>query len=217
VSIRKMVQQMRANQLAWNPVEPFSFTVASEDCNLYTYDMRKLDAAANVHRDHVSAVLDVSYSPTGKEFCSASYDRSVRIFAVRGDSGRSREVYTAPRMQRVWACRFTPDSHFILSGSEDTIVRVWKAQASTPLGTLAPRQERRLKYSAKLLDRFGHVGEVRKINKTRRLPRAIFKERAMRKDMAEAARKKQERVASHSKNPALPVPLRQRHIVKVIE
>jgi hypothetical protein len=31
-------------------MEAFNFTTASEDCNLYTYDMRKLDTAACVHK-----------------------------------------------------------------------------------------------------------------------------------------------------------------------
>lgn len=31
-------------------MEAFNFTAASEDCNLYSYDMRKLDFASNVHK-----------------------------------------------------------------------------------------------------------------------------------------------------------------------
>ena len=31
-------------------MEAFNFTVANEDCNLYTYDMRKLKAAACMHK-----------------------------------------------------------------------------------------------------------------------------------------------------------------------
>ena len=31
-------------------MEAFNFTVANEDCNLYTYDMRKLQAAACMHK-----------------------------------------------------------------------------------------------------------------------------------------------------------------------
>lgn len=42
--------------VAWNPMEAFNFTCANEDHNLYTFDMRKLDAALAVHKDHVSAV-----------------------------------------------------------------------------------------------------------------------------------------------------------------
>lgn len=41
-------------------------------------------------QDFVSAVMDVDYSPTGREFVAGSYDRSVRIFAYQG--GHSREV-----------------------------------------------------------------------------------------------------------------------------
>lgn len=48
--IRKLIMQTRSNALAWNPMEAFNFTTASEDCNLYTYDMRKLDIAACVHK-----------------------------------------------------------------------------------------------------------------------------------------------------------------------
>lgn len=58
--------------------------------SLYTYDMRYLERPVTVHMDHVSAVLDVDYSPTGKEFVSASFDKTIRIFPH--DGGRSRSV-----------------------------------------------------------------------------------------------------------------------------
>ena len=51
----KVVLAMRSNRLCWNPMEAFNFTVANEDHNLYTFDMRRLDHAINVHKDHVSA------------------------------------------------------------------------------------------------------------------------------------------------------------------
>ena len=36
----------------------------------------------------VFSVMDVDYSPTGREFVSAGYDKMIRIFPV--DKGRSR-------------------------------------------------------------------------------------------------------------------------------
>ena len=42
--------QTRNNAVAWNPMEAFNFTVANEDCNLYSYDMRKLSIASCVHQ-----------------------------------------------------------------------------------------------------------------------------------------------------------------------
>jgi WD repeat and SOF domain-containing protein 1 len=110
---------MSANALAWNPREPFNFAVASEDHNVYTFDMRRLNhslmvsccfmhcrsllscpSCLQVHKDHVGAVMDVSFAPTGKEFVTGSYDRTVRIWA--SDAGRSREIYHTKRMQRVF-------------------------------------------------------------------------------------------------------------------
>ena len=37
-------------------MRPFDFSVANEDHNLYTFDMRRMDQALQVHKGHVSAV-----------------------------------------------------------------------------------------------------------------------------------------------------------------
>lgn len=83
-------------------------------------------------QDFVSAVMDVDYSPTGREFVAGSYDRSVRIFAYNG--GHSREVYHTKRMQRVFAVRFSGDASYVFSGSDDMNLRVWKVRHSTDCG-----------------------------------------------------------------------------------
>lgn len=74
----------------------------------------------------MSAVMDVDYSPTGREFVAGGYDRSVRIFSHAG--GHSREVYTTKRMQRVFAVKFSGDATYVFSGSDDMNVRVWKVR-----------------------------------------------------------------------------------------
>nr|CAG4640808.1 EOG090X04WU [Eulimnadia texana] len=60
------------------------FTVGDDKLikHLYTFDMRRLGFPLNMHKDHVSAVIDVDYSPTGKEIVSGSYDKTIRIFEV---------------------------------------------------------------------------------------------------------------------------------------
>ena len=50
--------------------------------------MRYLQRPFNIHKDHVAAVIDVDYAPTGKEFVSGSYDKTIRIFPA--DKGHSR-------------------------------------------------------------------------------------------------------------------------------
>lgn len=54
--VSKVILEMRSNALAWNPMEAFNFTVANEDHNCYTFDMRRMTSAVNVLKDHVSAV-----------------------------------------------------------------------------------------------------------------------------------------------------------------
>lgn len=97
--LRKIVMTLRANRLKWNPMAAFNFTVANEDYNLYTFDTRRLQNPIKIHKDHVNAVTDVDYSPTGKEIVSASYDRTIRIYNV--EQAHSREIYHTKRMQHV--------------------------------------------------------------------------------------------------------------------
>lgn len=55
--VRKIVMQTKTNAMSWNPMEPLNFVVANEDCNLYSYDMRKLDTAFCVHEVRPPLVL----------------------------------------------------------------------------------------------------------------------------------------------------------------
>lgn len=97
--------------------------------------MRFLDSATIVYKDHVKAVIDVDYSPTGTEFVSGSYDKTVRIFdATRG---RSRDVYHAKRMQKITSVIWSSDSKYLLCGSDEMDIRLWKANASEKLGPVS--------------------------------------------------------------------------------
>lgn len=44
-------------------------------------------------QDFVSAVMDVDYSPTGREFVAGGYDRSVRIFSHQGKRSPTKLPY----------------------------------------------------------------------------------------------------------------------------
>lgn len=55
--------------------------------------MRNLSHPRRVHTGHTNAVIDVDYSPTGTEFVSGSYDRSLRIFPVESHASRYHSLY----------------------------------------------------------------------------------------------------------------------------
>ena len=99
--------------------------------------MRKLNRAINIGKDHVAAVLDLDYSPTGQEIVTGSYDRTIRIFGSR--DGRSREVYHTNRMQKTFCVKYSMDAKFVLSGSDDGNIRLWKANASEKLGSVGSK------------------------------------------------------------------------------
>jgi WD repeat and SOF domain-containing protein 1 len=56
---------------------------AIQDHNLYTFDMRRMERARCVHKDHVSAVLDIDFSPTGRSVKCARTSRTCKNSNVR--------------------------------------------------------------------------------------------------------------------------------------
>ncbi|KAG5271026.1 hypothetical protein AALO_G00175050 [Alosa alosa] len=214
--LKKVIMKLRSNTLCWNPMEAYYFTSSNEDYNLYTYDMRYLDNPVTVHMDHVSAVLDVDYSPTGREFVSASFDKSVRIFPK--DGGHSREVYHTKRMQHVICVRWSADNKYILSGSDEMNIRMWKANASEKLGVLTPREKTTRDYNQKLREKFQHHPHIRRIARHRHLPHDIYKQRREQREMRDARRRKELNVRKHSKPGSVPVETeKEKHVVTVVE
>jgi DDB1- and CUL4-associated factor 13 len=216
VPMRKFVLSMKSNKLAWNPREPFNFALANEDNNIYTFDMRNLNKALMVHKDHVSAVLDVAFSPTGREFVTGSYDRTIRIFAI--DGPRSREVYHTKRMQRVFSVNFSADSRFVLSGSDDTNIRIWKTNAAKSMGVVPGRQERKEQLHDALKRRYAHMPEVKRIAKHKREPKSIRKAAALTQIQRDSERKKNDNRKRHAREGEYSIePERKRAVLREYE
>jgi len=214
--LRKVVLEMKSNSIAWNPIEAFNFTVANEDTNLYTFDMRKLSQALNVHQDHVMAVLDVDYSPTGQEFVSGSFDKSIRIFPR--EAGHSREVYYTKRMQRIYCVKWSVDAKYILSGSNEANIRLWKANAAEKLAPTRSREKASLRYSNKLRNKFKYHPQIRRIARHRHVPKMIYKASQEKRIMLNSKRRKLENVIRHSKPGSVKhVPERKKHVVSVVK
>ncbi len=216
VPMRKFMLSMKSNKVAWNPMEPFHFVLANEDHNLYTFDMRNLSQSLMIHKDHVSAVMDVAFSPTGREFVSGSYDRTIRIF--KADGGRSREVYHTKRMQRVFSVNFSVDSRFVMSGSDDTNIRIWKSHASEALGVKPGRQQRKEQFNNTIKKRFAHMPEVKKITKHKLEPKSIKKAVQLKHIQRDSERTKQDNRKRHSREGEHDIlPERKRSVIKEFE
>jgi WD repeat and SOF domain-containing protein 1 len=53
-------------------------------------------------------------------------------------------------------------------------IRIWKANASKPLGVVKKRHENALNYKEALKDKFKYVREIKRISKHRHLPKYIL-------------------------------------------
>ncbi|KAJ6093011.1 Small nucleolar ribonucleoprotein complex subunit (SOF1) [Penicillium sp. IBT 16267x] len=194
--VHKLVLKLASNKITFNPQETFNFAVANEDHNAYIFDMRKTDRALNVLKDHVAAVMDVEFSPTGEDLVTASYDRTVRLWSRQ--SGRSKDIYHTKRMQRVFSATFTPDSKYVLSGSDDGNVRLWRANASDRSGIVSARQRSKLEYDKALIKRYSHMPEIRRIQRQRHVPKPIKKAGEIKREELAAIKRREENVRKHT-------------------
>ncbi|GAB7360991.1 hypothetical protein MBLNU230_g0974t1 [Neophaeotheca triangularis] len=195
--LHRSILSLSSNAISWNPMEAFNLAVANEDHNIYMFDMRNLSRATNVLKDHVAAVMDIEFSPTGEELVSASYDRSVRLW--KRNEGHSRDIYHTKRMQRVFSCCWTPDNQYILSGSDDGNVRLWRSNASDRSGIKSSRQRQKLEYDDALKERYKHMPEVKRISRHRRVPKQVKKAGEIKSEEIKSIKRREENERKHTK------------------
>lgn len=211
--LRKVILTLRSNQLCWNPMEAVKFTVANEDHDLHTFDMRNLSKPLCLHKDHTAAVIALDYSPTGNEIVSGSYDKTIRIFPC--NSGHSRDVYYTKRMQRITDVIWSLDAKYIVSASDEMDIRMWRANASEKIGPKFFREQIAIDTNEALKKKFGDHPEIKRIRRHRHLPKHVYNERKLKRVMLDARKRKEDNRRAHSKPGSVPfVPERRKHVVR---
>ena len=69
------------------------------------------------------------------------------------------------------------DNRYIISGSEDTNIRIWKSRADESLKQLLPREKEALAYSNKLKNKYKYNPEIKRILRHKHLPALIKKKK----------------------------------------
>jgi DDB1- and CUL4-associated factor 13 len=102
-------------------------------------------------------------------------------------------------IHRVYSVLFSLDDRHVISGSDDTNIRVWKSEASIPDKILNSREKTAVFYRQKLLQKFKYNPEVSKIKKNKNLPKYIVNNRNVRQIQKESKFRKMRNVELNSR------------------
>jgi DDB1- and CUL4-associated factor 13 len=106
------------------------------------------------------------------------------------------------------------DTRYILSGSDDGNVRLWRANASERSTIQTARERQKLEYNEHLKEQFKHMPEIRRIARRRHVPKPIKKAAEIKQIEVESIKKREDNRRKHSKPGSVPFAVeRERHIV----
>lgn len=139
----------------------------------------------------------------------------MRIFST--GEGRSREVYHTKRMQRLTNVLWSNDDRYIVSGSDEMCLRLWKAHASEKLGILKDRERVSLQYAEKLKEKYRNHPQVSRIARHRQVPKHVMNAQKELRVIRQSKKRKEANLRKHSKPGAVPyIPEREKNIVDEI-
>ena len=118
-------------------------------------------------------------------------------------------------MQRLFCVKYSMDANFILSGSDDGNIRLWKAKSSKRLGIMSPKEINSLNYADKLKEKFKNMPEIKRISKHRHVPKMITSIGKTKRIMQDSQKRKESNKRMHTKNPKPVVSERDKPVLKV--
>lgn len=108
----------------------------SDDYTLYIWDPMNSRHPIKRLTGHQQAVNHITFSPDGRYFASASFDKKIKLW--NGFSGEYINTFTG-HVGSVYQIAFSPDSRFLVSASKDSTAKLWEINgnesSSTVLGT----------------------------------------------------------------------------------
>merc|ERR1712096_273054 len=128
------------------------------------------------------------------------------------------DIYHTKRMQRLTAVAWSLDNRYIVSGSDEMCLRVWKGRAAEKLGIMRDRERVALQYNERLKEKYGNHPQVSRIARHRQVPKHVKSAQAELKLIKTASKRKEANRRKHSKPGAVPhVPEREAHTVDEME
>ncbi|KAI5185504.1 DDB1- and CUL4-associated factor 13 [Nematocida homosporus] len=193
------------NAFAINPHKPTELATGLNSGEVHLYDIlfTKQSQAHytppnKILRGHPKAIMDLTYFPNGQKLATASLDRTIRIFG-NNLTHTQEHIYHNRRMQGINALFCTNDSHYLLSGSTDTNLRIWQANPNRPQKLLNKTEEDSRALGSLLKRKYSQVNQLSTLTRHIILPRVLKAEARNRFHHLQAQqRKEQNRQNNHS-------------------
>jgi WD repeat and SOF domain-containing protein 1 len=93
----------------------------------------------------------------------------------------------------------SPDNNYVLSGSDDGNVRLWRARASERQGVKSHALQQNLQYNEALKERYKHMPEIKRIARHRHIPKTVLKAGEIKAEELKAIKRKEENERRHTK------------------
>lgn len=144
--------------------------------------------------------MDPTIAPSGY----GSVTRVTRVIFIIPSGCRGKEPpFALVRVQltdnfRVFRATWTMDSKYLLSGSDDGNIRLWRANASERSGVKSTKQRQALEYNQALADRYSHMPEIKRIRRHRHLPKVVKKAGEIKNEELAAIKRREENERKHS-------------------
>ncbi|ELK32848.1 DDB1- and CUL4-associated factor 13 [Myotis davidii] len=191
------------SSVKFNPIETFLLGSCASDRNIVLYDMRQATPLKKVILD--MRTNTICWNP-------------MEAFIFTAANEDYKEVYHTKRMQHVICVKWTSDSKYIMCGSDEMNIRLWKANASEKLGVLTSREKTAKDYNQKLKEKFQYHPHIKRIARHRHLPKPIYSQIQEQRIMKEARRRKEVNRLKHSKPGSVPmVSEKKKHVVAVVK
>lgn len=104
-----------------------------------------LDACASMLkriRGHEETVSGLAYDAAGETMITASWDRTVRVWTLRGPEHVEYIPSLVGHAGRVLAAAFSPDGAILASAGDDGAIRLWDPELAQPLGRIDAHRQR---------------------------------------------------------------------------
>ncbi|THH17999.1 hypothetical protein EW146_g2929 [Bondarzewia mesenterica] len=177
------------------PVSNLTFPTSTETITAVRFNAAEPSVLASIGTDRTFALYDIRTGKAERRLIMQMRNNSLSWSPTFPTS----VLLASEDHNLVLSTLFTADARFVLSGSDDGNIRIWKANASEKLGIITARERAAIEYRDSLKERWKMDAQIGKVQRSRHIPKPVYKAGQLKHTMLEAQRVKEERRRKHTR------------------